>query len=110
MAGIFMNSLTWGRDWVTVEEEVSLIKSFLESQAYRFGDKLSYTVEVDPEIKEVKIPNLSFLPFVENASIHGIAPLKDLGTIHMSICRENDYIAMSIHDDEACIEHAPKCA
>lgn len=99
MAGIFRNSLTWGRDWVTVEEEVSLIKSFLEIQAYRFGDKLSYTVEVDPEIKEVKIPNLSFLPFVENASIHGIEPLKDLGTIHISIYREDDYIAFSITDN-----------
>src|SRR5690625_7071688 len=68
-------------------------------QAYRWGEKLSYNGKVDPEIKEVKIPNLSFLPCVENASIHGIEPLKDLGTIHISIYREDDYIAFSITDN-----------
>lgn len=99
MAGIFRNSLTWGRDWVSIEEEVSLIKSFLEIQAYRFGDKLVYSLEVDPEIKEVKIPNLAFLPFVENASIHGIEPLKDQGSIHISIYREGEEIVFSITDN-----------
>lgn len=99
MAGIFRNSLTWGRDWVSIEEEVALIKSFLEIQAYRFGDKLVYTLEVDPEIKEVKIPNLAFLPFVENASIHGIEPLKDQGSIHISIYREGEEIVFSITDN-----------
>ena len=99
MAGIFRNSLTWGRDWVSIEEEVSLIKSFLEIQAYRFGDKLVYSLEVDPEIKEVKIPNLAFLPFVENARIHGIEPLKDQGSIHISIYREGEEIVFSITDN-----------
>lgn len=99
MAGIFRNSLTWGRDWVSIKEEVTLIKSFLEIQAYRFGDKLVYSLEVDPEIKEVKIPNLAFLPFVENASIHGIEPLKDQGSIHISTYREGEEIVFSITDN-----------
>lgn len=99
MAGIFRNSLTWGRDWVTVKEEVHLIKSFLEIQAYRFGDKLVYSVEVDPDISEVAIPNLSFLPFVENASIHGIEPLKEQGSIHISIFREGEEIVFTITDN-----------
>ncbi|WP_440896939.1 sensor histidine kinase [Amphibacillus sp. Q70] len=99
MAGIFRNSLTWGRDWVTVKEEVHLIKAFLEIQAYRFGDKLAYSVELEPEIGSVKIPNLSFLPFVENASLHGIEPLKDQGTIHISIYREDTFIIFKITDN-----------
>jgi len=99
MAGIFRNSLTWGRDWVSIEEEVSLIKSFLEIQAYRFGDKLNYSVEVDPDAKDIKIPNLAFLPFVENASIHGIEPLKEQGSIHISIYREDDQLIFIITDN-----------
>ena len=99
MAGIFRNSLTWGRDWVSIEEEVILIKSFLEIQAYRFGDKLIYSVEVDPAVKDIKIPNLAFLPFVENASIHGIEPLKEQGSIHISIYREDDHLIFLITDN-----------
>lgn len=99
MAGIFRNSLVWGRDWVTVKEEVDLIKSFLEIQAYRFGDKLVHSVEVDPEIAGVRIPNLAFLPFVENASIHGIEPLKDQGTVHISIYRKGEDLVFKITDN-----------
>lgn len=99
MAGIFRNSLTWGKEWVPVEDEVGLIYSFLEIQAYRFGDKLAYQVEVDPQIKDGLVPNLSFLPFVENASIHGIEPLKQQGLISISIKKEEDKVKCEVIDD-----------
>ncbi|HLR74053.1 MAG TPA: histidine kinase, partial [Virgibacillus sp.] len=37
MAKLLRNSINWGKDWVTVKEEVELIQSFLEIQQYRFG-------------------------------------------------------------------------
>src|SRR5699024_7083208 len=85
MAKMLRNSITWGKDWVTIEEEVNIIQSFLEIQQYRFDEKLSYEIKIEPTSRLATIPNISILPFVENASIHGIEPKKGRGNIHIEI-------------------------
>lgn len=84
MAKIFRKSLTWGKDQVTVKDELDLVESYLQIQKYRFGDKLDYRIEVDQECLTDLIPKMTLQPLVENASIHGIEPLKTSGLI--SIC------------------------
>lgn len=87
MAGIFRNALKWGSNWVTVLDEVRLIHAFLEIQSYRFGERLRYKVYVDEALADFEIPNLSFLPFVENASLHGIEPKKGIGEITITMSK-----------------------
>ncbi|WP_062320711.1 sensor histidine kinase [Halolactibacillus sp. JCM 19043] len=99
MAGIFRNSLKWGSNWVTVLDEVRLIQAFLEIQGYRFGERLTYHVYVDEQLADFEIPNLSFLPFVENASLHGIEPKKGTGNIDISITKTALGLRFVIEDD-----------
>ncbi|WP_223589067.1 sensor histidine kinase [Neobacillus bataviensis] len=99
MAKIFRNSLTWGKDFVTVRDEINLIMSFLEIQKYRFGDKLSYEIHVDEAAENCLIPNMAILPFIENASIHGIEPLKEDGEIKVTITLEKDLLCFCIEDN-----------
>ncbi|WHZ05093.1 sensor histidine kinase [Neobacillus sp. YX16] len=101
MAKIFRNSLTWGKDMVTVQAEVKLINSFLEIQKYRFGDKLDYKINVDDVALDRWIPNMSFLPFIENASIHGIEPLADDGKITINISLNNGLLTCIVMDNGA---------
>ncbi|MDQ0255906.1 two-component system sensor histidine kinase YesM [Evansella vedderi] len=101
MAKIFRNSLTWGKDWVTVREELKLITCFLEIQKYRFGDKLEYTLDIDEEAYDCIIPNMVFLPFVENASIHGIESLKEKGKLHIAIHVKRGEVVFTIEDNGA---------
>jgi two-component system, sensor histidine kinase YesM len=99
MAKIFRNSLTWGRDFVPIRDEVNLIISFLEIQRYRFGDKLDYEIHLDESTEECKIPNMAILPFIENASIHGIEPLKEDGKIILSISLKDNLLTCVIKDN-----------
>ena len=101
MAKLLRSSLTWNRDRIKVEEELEFIGCFLEIQKYRFGDRLTYRVEVDPDAREVIIPKMVFLPFVENASIHGIEPMKHGGEIDIEIRRGIHYLEFSIRDNGA---------
>ncbi|ADU28825.1 sensor histidine kinase [Evansella cellulosilytica] len=104
MASIFRNSLTWGKDWVSVREEVDLIISFLEIQKYRFGNKLEYELEIEDSAYECIVPNLIFLPFVENASMHGIELKKQKGKIQIVIKNINQQLVFKIEDDGVGIE------
>lgn len=99
MAKIFRTSLTWGKDRVAVSEEMEFIVCFLEIQKYRFEDRLHYQIHIDPSARALTIPKMMFLPFVENASIHGIEPLKHGGIIEVRIEREDSELVFSIRDN-----------
>ncbi|OME84047.1 sensor histidine kinase [Paenibacillus sp. FSL A5-0031] len=99
MAKIFRTSLTWGKDRVMVSEEIEFILCFLEIQKYRFEDRMNYDIHIDPAAKECMVPKMMFLPFVENASIHGIEPLRHGGSIQVQVEREADTLIFSIRDN-----------
>lgn len=87
LATLFRKSLNAPADFVEFSTEIDYIKSYLEIEEARFGDRL----QVDFCIREnhkVKLPPLILQPIVENAVIHGILPKKEGGNIRIS-SREN---------------------
>lgn len=99
MAKILRSSLTWSKDKITVAEEMAFITCFLDIQQYRFGDRLTYRLDVDPEANVCLVPKMVFLPFVENASIHGIEPLKNGGLIALAIHKTEGNLIFTIRDN-----------
>lgn len=99
MSKIFRNSIKWSRNWVTIREEVELIQCFLEIQKYRFGDKLEYQITVDESVYDQYIPKMTFVPFVENASIHGIESIPGIGLITVQIGYADDWLVFKIMDN-----------
>lgn len=98
MAKMFRRSLEWGGDWVTFRDELDLILCFLEIQKYRFGDKLGYRFEVDESVYDYMIPKMTLLPFIENASIHGIEPLQGQGIIELKATKMSEHVRFMISD------------
>ncbi|PZD94485.1 sensor histidine kinase [Paenibacillus sambharensis] len=99
MAKIFRKSISWSRDWVTVQEELELIECFLEIQKYRFGDKLEYQLTVEDAVREQHIPKMVFLSFVENASIHGIEGSPGIGLITLQIGIAEGMLVFRLRDN-----------
>lgn len=99
MAKMFRKSISWNQNDVTVKEELELIESFLQIQKYRFGEKLQYTIEADPAVLMYRIPKMVILPFVENASIHGIESSPGVGIIQLFVSMENDQLHIRLTDN-----------
>lgn len=99
MAKFFRGSLTWNKDRVSVKEELEFILCFLDIQKYRFEDKLDCRIAVAPEAYECLVPKMAFLPFVENACIHGIEPLKHGGMIEIRIDATEDELTFTVRDN-----------
>lgn len=99
MAKIFRKSISWGRDWVTIREELELVECFLEIQKYRFGNKLKYIIEAEDEAIDTLIPKMTLLPFVENASIHGIESIPHNGLIAVAIRLSGERLQVTITDN-----------
>src|SRR3972149_1141003 len=55
-----------------VDDEVALVRTYLEIQQARFGDRLHATVNTSPGVGTVRVPVLLIQPLVENALRHGL--------------------------------------
>jgi len=60
-------------DFVTLEEELRHVQSYLDLEQARFGDQLVVTIDVTPEALAVRLPPFLVQPLVENAVKHGKA-------------------------------------
>ena len=83
LADIFRYFLETKKSLVPLEEEMHIVKAYLDVERLRLGDKLRLEIEVTPEAGSVPIPILSIQPLVENAVKHGIAPQAGGGVIHI---------------------------
>lgn len=72
LATMERQNVEWGNDNVEIGQEIEFVKAYLGLQKYRFGDRLSYELDVDENCERMKIPKLTIVTFVENACVHGI--------------------------------------
>ncbi|MFS0722741.1 sensor histidine kinase [Paenibacillus sp. 1P07SE] len=104
LAKIFRKSLQWNQDLVSVKEEMDLVLSFLEIQVYRFGEKLHYELDVEESSYSCKVPKMMLQTLVENASIHGIEPMKEAGRISVTIRRRDGLLLCLVKDNGVGME------
>lgn len=56
--------------WVLVRDEADYTKAYLALQSERFGDSVSYTIEMDESILDMTIPSMILQPLAENFFKH----------------------------------------
>ena len=67
------------KNFITVEEELAVIRSNVELEQLRFKNNFTVSITVDEtiHIEEVLMPSLITQPFIENAIWHGLLPLTE---------------------------------
>jgi len=63
-----------GEPLISVREELEHVHHYMVVQHMRFGDRITITIEVDPQLLDGLIPRLALQPLVENALTHGLEP------------------------------------
>lgn len=94
----------WGTDFITVKEEISFVEAYLQLQKYRFGDRLSYKLEIMEECLNYRVPKLTIVTFAENACVHGIESKTTEGWIFVRIYLKDELFYMEIEDTGEGIE------
>jgi two-component system LytT family sensor kinase len=84
---------------VPLREELDFLKSYLEIEQTRFGDRLSVQMDIAPEALEACVPNLVLQPLVENAIQHGIEPHARPGHIELYARREAENLLLQVRDN-----------
>ncbi len=86
---------------VVLEEEIKLLKIYLELEALRFDGGFNYQIEIDPDLDPhtTEVPLLLIQPFVENAILHGLMPKSGERQLHISFAVEGNFTVCRITDN-----------
>jgi len=88
----------WQQDNIRLENELEFVEAYLQLQKYRFGDRLSFELDVDEECKKLCIPKLTLVTFVENACVHGIESKTSPGWIFLRANIKEENLILEIED------------
>jgi two-component system, LytTR family, sensor histidine kinase AlgZ len=77
---------------IPLVEEMKLAEHYLEIEKVRLGSRLTVQREIDPESENCLVPPLIIQPLVENAVLHGVAPMLDGGTIRIEARRNGAFV------------------
>ena len=96
----------WGEDLIEVSKEIKFVEAYLELQKYRFGDRLSYELDVDDDCMDVRIPKLTIVTFAENACVHGIESKSSNGWVFVRVHKSNEKLVIEVEDTGGGMDEA----
>jgi LytS/YehU family sensor histidine kinase len=84
---------------VPLEEELAVVRAYLEIESLGLGDRLKVEQRIDPDLLNALVPPFSLQPLVENAVQHGLQSLPQAGQLHLTIRATGQWLEMSVCDD-----------
>lgn len=108
LANFFRIALHGGMEVITVEKELTHLKSYLVIQNMRFPDKFEVTYDISDDIMQLKMVKIILQPIVENAIKHGFDKMSSGGKIHVKgFLTENNDIKFIITDNGCGMDFDP---
>jgi LytS/YehU family sensor histidine kinase len=82
----------------TLDQEMNIIKAYLNIQKVRMGERLSFSIELPDALREHPFPPMLLQPLVDNAVKHGLEPAIEGGEISIKVVEENGLIRIEVQD------------
>jgi sensor histidine kinase YesM len=85
-------------DPITLDQEMDMIKAYLNIQKIRMGERLRFKIELPDAVSKHPFPPMLLQPLVENALKHGLEPKMEGGEIMIKATEEEDLIRVEVMD------------
>ncbi|MCD4696602.1 MAG: histidine kinase [Bacteroidales bacterium] len=85
---------------VSIDDELKMVKNYLDIQKLRFKNSFKYDIKIDTNVDtNWKIPKMTIQNYIENAVKHGFKNKKSDGLLQININRKNNHISITISDN-----------
>jgi signal transduction histidine kinase len=99
LCGLLRFSLDAHTRLVSLREELRMVTDYLEIERVRFGERLSYTIDVPDELTTIEVPVFAVQTLVENSVKYAVAPRKHGGHIRVHARRVDGRLLLDVSDD-----------
>jgi two-component system LytT family sensor kinase len=82
-----------------LREELAFIDNYMTIEMVRFGEKLRFIKEIDPETLDRLVPSMLLQPLIENSIRHGLATKVDGGMIRVRSYLADGRLHLVVEDD-----------
>jgi two-component system sensor histidine kinase YesM len=101
LSDLFRHSLSKGDDLISVDQEISQLKTYLYIMNFRYRSRIHCAICAEEGIGGIRIPKLILQPLVENAIIHGIDKRAEPGEIRVSLEKRDGLLRITVSDNGA---------
>jgi len=97
-----------GKESITLEEELDMIRLYLNMEQLRFKDAFEYTININPGLEPsvISVPCFILQPFCENAIWHGLLHKEGKGRLELQLTKQKNQLIISIKDNGIGMEKA----
>ncbi len=95
---LLQNSLSNVNETITVAQEIENLKSYVQINQSRYGDRIKVNYLVSPDCLDFHLPKLVIQPFIENAFFHAFTN-KKTGLIQILIANRDNNLICEIVDN-----------
>jgi len=87
-------------EMTTLKSELDHIKSYIGIEKVRFGNRMSFYIDLQPECLDMRLPHMILQPLVENAIKHGVYESTEPVEIRLhAACDERELLNVTISND-----------
>lgn len=90
---------TSGEQELPLRREQQLMERYLAIEKVRFGDRLQFVTDIQPDTQAALVPAFLLQPLVENAVRHGLEPRPCPGQLEVRAYREGSTLHITVKDD-----------
>jgi signal transduction histidine kinase len=99
LASLMRSSLDRRASLVTLDDELALVRSYLDIERVRFGDRLRFRIESAPGTGRALVPRMSLQTLAENAVKYAVSASRDGATVTVTAERNNGILRLAVEDD-----------
>jgi hypothetical protein len=96
-----------GEQQVALEDELTILRRYLEIQRSRFPDRMSFEIDVADDARRGAVPTLLLQPLAENAMRHGIAASAAPGSVEVRAFRMGTRLRIDVFNTGALAPASP---
>lgn len=87
--------------WIAISSEIQIIENYIELEKIRFTDRVSLTFTSDLKSKDIQIPPMLIIPFIENAFKHGVAKSMEKSWIKIAIDETDQILEVVVSNSKS---------
>ena len=85
-------------EFVSLRQEVEVLKRYMEIQRIRLADSFTFSVEVPAELEDCLVPKMMLQPLAENAVLHGLSGV-DGGRLEVTVSAADGVLHICVADN-----------
>ncbi|HTR34754.1 MAG TPA: histidine kinase [Bryobacteraceae bacterium] len=102
LSDVFRYLLRSERTFIEIEEELQIVRAYLQIEELRLGSRLQTELQIDDSALRAAIPLLSIQPLVENAVKHGVAAGMGTGFVRLTVRSTEEGVAVEVVNSGEC--------